>query len=141
MPDTDRIRYKLDELQRYLEELEADLPPKREIYIDKRTIRRSCERTFQLASEEILDICNMIISEKRLPIPKDNKDSINKLKESCIISRELSSKLQDMVGFRNLLVHSYGKVDDSVAYDYLKNETTDLYEFIKAIERSLRDKV
>lgn len=140
MADDDRIRDKLDKLQRYLEELEEDLPPKREEYMDKRTVRRACERTFQLASEELLDICNIIISEKRLPVPKDNKDSIEKLTEAHIIPGELSSKLQDMVGFRNLLVHSYGKVDDSMAYDYLKNETTDLYEFIDAVERFLLKK-
>jgi uncharacterized protein YutE (UPF0331/DUF86 family) len=76
MLDVDRIRDKLDELQRYLEELEEDLPQTREEYTDSRTIRRACERTFQLASEELLDICNIIISEKRLPVPKDNRDSI-----------------------------------------------------------------
>jgi uncharacterized protein YutE (UPF0331/DUF86 family) len=137
MLDVDRIRDKLDELQRYLEELEEDLPQTREEYTDSRTIRRACERTFQLASEELLDICNIIISEKRLPVPKDNRDSIRKLAEADIITEELSSKLQDVVGFRNLLVHRYAKVDDSRAYDYLRNETTDLYEFIEAVEKFL----
>jgi uncharacterized protein YutE (UPF0331/DUF86 family) len=42
-----------------------------------------------------------------------------------------------VVGFRNLLVHRYAKVDDSRAYDYLRNETTDLYEFIEAVEKFL----
>ena len=40
-----------------------------------------------------------------------------------------------MVGFRNLLVHRYGKVDDSRAYHYLKEEIDDLYEFAEAIEK------
>ncbi len=85
MLDTERIRGKLDELQRYLAEVEEDLPPTKEEYLDNRTIRRACERTFQLASEGLLDVCNIIISEKRLPIPKDNRDSILKLEEAGIV--------------------------------------------------------
>ncbi len=138
MLDIERIRDKLDELQRYLEELEEDLPPTKEEYRNNRTIRRACERTFQLASEDLLDVCNIIISEKLLPIPKDNKDSILKLEEAGIISRELSAKLQEMVGFRNLLVHRYVKVDDSRVYEYLRNEIADLYEFIEVIEEAIQ---
>jgi len=135
--DTERIRDKMDNLERYLEELEADLPQTMEGYLENRIIRRGCERTFQLASEELLDICNLIISEKRLPVPKDSRDSIRKLAEADIITGEMSSKLQDMVGFRNLLVHKYGKIDDSKAYDYLGNEMADLYEFLEIIEKFL----
>lgn len=84
MLDIERIRDKLDELQRYLEEVEEDLPQTKKGYLNNRTIRRACERTFQLASENLLDVCNIIISEKRLPVPKDNKDSILKLEEAGI---------------------------------------------------------
>lgn len=43
-----------------------------------------------------------------------------------------------MVGFRNLLVHRYGKVDDSKVYDYLRKEIADLYEFVEVIEEALQ---
>jgi uncharacterized protein YutE (UPF0331/DUF86 family) len=105
MLDIERIRDKLDELQRYLEEVEEDLPPTKEDYLNNRTLRRACERTFQLASEDLLDVCNIIISEKRLLVPKDNRDSIIRLEVAGIIPKGLSVKLQEMVGFRNLLVH------------------------------------
>lgn len=138
MLDVERIRDKLDELQRYLEEIEGDLPRTKEEYLNNRTTRRACERTFQLASEDLLDVCNIIISEKRLPVPKDNKDSIIKLERAGIISKGLSTKLQEMVGFRNLLVHRYGKVDDARVYDYLGKEITDMYKFIKVIEEAFQ---
>ncbi len=40
-----------------------------------------------------------------------------------------------MVSFRNLLVHKYGKVDDSRTYQYLKEDIDDLYEFAETIEK------
>lgn len=132
--DAERIRDKLDELASYFQELEEDIPESEEEYLRGRIIRRACERTFQLACEDILDICNLIISGKGWQIPKDNRDSVRRLAENRIISRELSVRVEDMISFRNLLVHRYGKVDDSRAYEYLRGEMNDIYEFIKAIE-------
>ncbi len=133
--DIERIKDKLSELQVYIMELGEDIPEEEEEYLELRVTRRACERTFQLACEDILDICNLIIAGKRLGLPKDNRDAIRKLADSKIIPKKLAARLEDMVGFRNLLVHKYGKVDDSRAYRYLKEEMDDLYEFVKVIEK------
>lgn len=133
--DTERIKDKLSELLIYISELKEDIPDEEDEYIEERRTRRACERTFQLACDNILDICNLIIAGKGLGLPKDNRDAILKLADNKIIPKKLSERLEDMVGFRNLLVHRYGKVDDSRAYHYLKEEIDDLYEFAEAIEK------
>jgi uncharacterized protein YutE (UPF0331/DUF86 family) len=48
---------------------------------------------------------------------------------------EMENYLRELVGFRNLLVHQYGRVDDSRAYSYLKIESKDFYEFIETIDK------
>jgi uncharacterized protein YutE (UPF0331/DUF86 family) len=133
--DTERIKDKLSELLVYIAELDEDIPGAEDEYIEERRTRRACERTFQLACDTILDICNLIIAGKGLGLPKDNRDAIRKLADNKIIPKKLSERLEDMIGFRNLLVHRYGKVDDSRAYHYLKEEIDDLYEFAEAIEK------
>lgn len=133
--DIERIKDKLSELQVYIAELDEDLPAEEDEYLEERLLRRACERTFQLACEDILDICNLIIAGKGLGLPKDNRDAIRKLTDNKIIHRKLSEKLEDMVGFRNLLVHRYGKVDDLRAYHFLKEEIDDIYEFAQTIEK------
>jgi uncharacterized protein YutE (UPF0331/DUF86 family) len=133
--DIERIKDKLSELQVYIAELNEDLPDAEDEYLEERLKRRACERTFQLACEDILDICNLIIAGKGLGLPKDNRDAIQKLVDNKIISKKLGDRLEDMVGFRNLLVHRYGKVDDSKAYHYLNEEINDLYEFAEIIEK------
>ncbi len=133
--DTERIKDKMSELLVYIAELDEDLPDAEDEYLEERRTRRACERTFQLACEDILDICNLIIADKGLGLPKDNRDAIRKLADNKIIPKKLSDRLEDMVGFRNLLVHRYGKVDDSRAYHYLKEEIDDLYEFAETIEK------
>ena len=132
--DIERIRDKLSELQSYLIELEEDIPDSMDEYLEQRITKRACERTFQLACEDVLDICNLIIAGRGFMLPKDNRDAIGKLTENKIIPEKLASRLQDMVSFRNLLVHRYGKVDDNRVYLHLKEETIDLYKFIEAID-------
>ena len=125
----------MDELEKYLRELEEYLPEEEEDYLNNSMRKRACERAFQLASENLLDICNLIISEKGFGIPTDSKDSIRKLVENGVIPGSLSARLEELVGFRNLLVHQYGHVDDSRAYSYLNDESKDFYEFIDIIDK------
>lgn len=133
--DTERIKDKLSELLVYIAELDEDIPDTEDEYLEERRTRRACERTFQLACEDVLDICNLIIAGKSLGLPKDNRDAVRKLADDKIIPKKLSDSLEDMVSFRNLLVHRYGKVDDSRAYQYLKEDIDDLYEFAETIEK------
>ncbi|MBU4373058.1 MAG: DUF86 domain-containing protein [Euryarchaeota archaeon] len=133
--DIERIKDKLSELQVYITELNDDIPDEEDEYLEDRVTRRACERTFQLACEDVLDICNLIIAGKGLGLPKDNRDAIRKLADNKIIPKKLEARLEDMVSFRNLLVHRYGNVDDSRAYHYLKEDIDDLYEFAEAINK------
>jgi uncharacterized protein YutE (UPF0331/DUF86 family) len=133
--DKDRLLEKIDELEKYLRELEEFLPDEEDDYLKNNLRKRACERAFQLASEDLLDICNLIISEEGFGIPTDSKDSIRKLSENGVIPEPLSSRLEELIGFRNLLVHQYGRIDDSKAYSFLNLESKDFYEFIETIDR------
>jgi len=93
-----------------------------------------------LACENLLDICNMIISDEGLGMPRDNRDSIRKLASHNMISESLALRLGELIGFRNLIVHQYGKVDDSRAHKQLYSESGDFYEFLEAIERFIYSK-
>jgi uncharacterized protein YutE (UPF0331/DUF86 family) len=133
--DQERIIDKMDDLEQCLRELEEYLPAAVDEYLGSGMRRRACERAFQLASENLLDICNMIISDEGLGIPIDSKDSIRKLNQYDVIPESLASRLEELTGFRNLLVHHYGRVDDSIAYRCLRNESGDFYEFLEEIEK------
>ena len=133
--DKDRIFEKMDELEKYLRELDEYLPEEEEEYLTNGMRKRACERAFQLAGENLLDICNLIISEKGFGIPADSKDCIRKIAENGVIPGSLSDRLEELVGFRNLLVHQYGRIDDSRAYSYLSAESKDIYEFIETIDK------
>lgn len=136
--DAKRIREKIDELELYLNELETLLPAHEDDYMNLIT-KRACEKTFELACETLIDVCNIFISEKGYGKPTDNKDSVDKLVDNSIISEDLGDRLKDMIGFRNLLAHRYLKVDDHLAFEQLTNKTQDFFEFIGAIDKFIEE--
>ncbi len=137
--DTRRIQEKINELESYLRELSTLLPQHEHDYRDLRT-KRACERTFELACETLIDVCNLIISQEGYGKPTDSKDSVNRLVRNAVISEDLGNRLRDMIGFRNLLVHRYYTVDDQQTLNYLKNEMNDFLEFIGAVHTFIKEK-
>jgi uncharacterized protein YutE (UPF0331/DUF86 family) len=137
--DMKRISEKEDELESYLTELGTLLPEHEDGYTELRT-KRACEKTFELARETLIDICNLIISREGNGKPIDSRDSVSKLHENSIISKDLGDRLKDMLGVRNLLVHRYGRIDDHLAFKQLTNEINDFFEFIEAIDKFVKEK-
>lgn len=57
------------------------------------------------------------------------------LRREGIISEQLSKNLEDMAGFRNLLVHRYGDIDIEELRDILENDMDDVREFIDQLNK------
>jgi len=51
----------------------------------------------------------------------------------------MKGKVRLMKGFRNIVVHKYGRIDDKLAFDILKSSMGDFQEFIEYINRFLAD--
>ena len=99
-------------------------------------LQRFTERTLHIAIEACLDIANHIISDARLREPEDNRDVFKVLGENKIISARLQKRLEDMASFRNLIVHSYAKIDNEIVFGILKKRLRDIEEFMKVVSKS-----
>ena len=105
-------------------EKESDLPFEKDY--DKQDIiilnlQRACEQT--------LDIANHMIRIKKLGWPRDTADSFRLLGKAGIINTELEKKLIGMVGFRNIVIHEYQKIDYHLVEDVIKKHADDLITF------------
>jgi uncharacterized protein YutE (UPF0331/DUF86 family) len=54
-----------------------------------------------------------------------------------ILDKEMAEKLKDMKGFRNILIHRYGDVEDRRVYHHLTTCIGDFEDFEKAIKSFL----
>lgn len=131
-----RIKDKINEIQIFLEELDSVLPEDLETYLRDFKIKAVCERYFEKIIEGIVDLSFLIIKEKNLKIPEDDKNVFDVLGKEKIISKNLSEKLKDAKGMRNIIAHEYGKINDELIFEAVKEELIkDSEEFLSEITR------
>ncbi|MBN1167265.1 MAG: DUF86 domain-containing protein [Methanospirillaceae archaeon] len=88
---------------------------------------------------EYFDICPIINRDLRPGVPRSDDDMIQHRIDAGIIEGSIREKLPAMKGFRTILVHQYGKMNDSIAYAILKNELFDIISFCEQIDRYIRE--
>ncbi|MBI3442011.1 MAG: DUF86 domain-containing protein [Proteobacteria bacterium] len=139
MLDRERILAKFDELEGYQKELAAIAPKSFEEFrqIQK---KRACERLLQISVEAAIDVCHLFVAGLRLGLPAEEDDIFEKLEHAGIISSSLKDTLKEMKGFRNILVHEYGEVDDQIVYEAVTTRLRDFDAFrrevLKALEKA-----
>ena len=140
MLDRERILAKVDELSGYLGELQQVIPKSFAEYRAKLAERRACERILQLSIECMTDICGLFVSGLRLGLPAQEDDLFEKLGRAKVLSPNLAEMLKTMKGFRNILVHEYGGIDDVIVYKVATTRVGDLEAFKVAILRAVEEK-
>jgi len=94
---------------------------------------QAAKHSLQESIEACLDIGSHIIAEKGFRRPEDYKEIFRVLEEEGIIDNVLSTKLQEMAQFRNLLVHRYGQIDIKRVYIIMSDDLKDIQKFAKNI--------
>jgi len=135
--DRVRILTKLDKMMKYVEELQSMLPDQEE-YQQDLIKRRACEKTIEVAIESLIDVSAMIVSAQQYGLPENEENIFDMLIEKKVLSSKFGEKLKDMKGFRNILIHRYGHVDDEMVYHNLSSCMNDFYEFENYIKLYLQ---
>ena len=94
---------------------------------------------FVVAIEAVIDICNRIISKRKLGFPQDYSDVIKLMSQQGVLEEDLVGRLLEMVKFRNMLVHLYWKIENDRLYKYLKENLGDFEAFKEAIRKYLKE--
>lgn len=85
------------------------------------------------ACEAAVDLANMLIRKKRIGIPSDMKESFALLERSQVLAPDLSKRLQNMVGFRNLAVHQYQELNLDIVESIIRKDLDDLLKFAETV--------
>lgn len=134
----DRIKDKIEDIEKYLSELYSFFPKNFEEYKENVEIRAASERYFEKIIEAVTDIVFLVIRKKELGIPEDDESAFDFLSNNRIIRKELSSRLKDAKRMRNFIIHQYHKVEDIQVYTSISEELkNDVEEFIKSVRKVL----
>ena len=93
---------------------------------------RGVKYTFVTAIEACVDVAQHICATEGWGPPADNGDAVRLLGDHGVLTPELAVSMRKAVGFRNVLVHDYIEVDDSIVVDRLKS-LGDLEAFVRQV--------
>ena len=108
--------------------LPGDIPFERD-YLRQDAIAVNMQR----ACEQCIDLANHTIKTRKLGLPKESRESFRLLAQSDIIPHDLATNLENMVGFRNILVHQYQDLDIQLMVDVIENHLDDLIDYTNFI--------
>ena len=91
----------------------------------------------QMAVQNCIDIAAHIISENGLGVPGSTTEMFYLLEKHGYLNHDLTRRMVKAIGFRNLIVHEYGKIELEQVYEIAQNDINDLNEYLKAIIKKL----
>jgi uncharacterized protein YutE (UPF0331/DUF86 family) len=129
----DLIQERFQDIQQSLVRLEKISALPREAFLaDQDVLDLACYRLL-VAIEAALQICFHVSAKRCHRVPDQYAECFAILGEAGVLTPELSRNLQRMARFRNMLVHTYWKVDYGQVYATLQSGLEDLKAFIRAI--------
>lgn len=138
--DKTRINGKFTVLEKNLKELEELRKLNYKELVQDYVRLEGCVYMLQTSIQALLDISLHIIAKLGLRSPKSSKDVIKILEENDLISKDEVRTYEEMVGFRNKVVHNYAEIDAKEVYRILQEDLEDIKDFIKSINRIIHSK-
>jgi uncharacterized protein YutE (UPF0331/DUF86 family) len=129
----DLIRARCVEIDTSLSRLEEIGRLSRETFLSNQdTLDVACYRLL-IAIEAALALCFHVSAKRLHYVPEEYAGCFATLEQAGLIPTDLSSRLQQMARFRNLLVHVYWKIDYGQVYDVITTRLEDLRTFRTAM--------
>lgn len=80
-------------------------------------LQRACEQAIDAACREV--------SRRGLGVPTDSGDAFAILEREAILSPQVADRMRRMVGFRNVAVHEYRRLDPAVVRTVVAHRLSD----------------
>lgn len=137
MTEISTIENKIASAKKYLKILDRYKKYSKKEIEENIDLRGTVERHLYLAVQSAIDLGEAVISLKEFRKPSSMSEIFSVLNEEGVINKDLSEELSKMVGFRNIIVHDYEKINYDILYDILKNKLKDIEEFLLEIKKNL----
>ena len=127
------VERKLRKIEEFLRELNSAKVEGFNEFKENIVVKRFIERNLELSIEQMVDICKHFVSALDLKEPETYAECFDILNKQNIVSAEKADKFKSMVRFRNILIHAYDGVDDSITYEIYTKRLKDFATFIDTI--------
>lgn len=133
MVDKDLIIAKASSVKRHLNRIKEKRDTDLETFLKDLDRQESILFNLQMAIQNCIDIAAHIISEEGVGVPGSTNEMFYLLEDNGYISVDITEKMVKAVGFRNFIVHEYGKVELKQVFEVAKKEIEDLEKYLLSI--------
>ncbi|NLW92068.1 MAG: DUF86 domain-containing protein [Syntrophomonadaceae bacterium] len=91
-------------------------------------IQRACEAAIALAMH--------MVAESGWGVPNSSREAFDLLVEHDALEPALANRLKAMVGFRNIAIHDYQKMNMDIIQEIITRHLVDLTDFIESVLHS-----
>jgi uncharacterized protein YutE (UPF0331/DUF86 family) len=135
--DRDLILRRIADIEQYLQQLAGYRQIDLESYQSDWKTQRIVERTLHLMIEGCMDLADHIVADRRLRVPETGAAAFQTLADAGVVSPDLGNALARTVGFRNILVHEYARLDPVIVLRVLRTDVDDIERFRDAVLRAI----
>ena len=128
------IEAKLRILEEKLAEIESWNISSYDALQESSLLQNALERALQVSIEVMIDISERTLAMNHISPLRSAAGNMKKLQELGILSSR--PEYEDMVKFRNFIVHRYERIDLEILYNILKNKLPLFRHFIEEIRGS-----
>ena len=136
--DKDRIFQKLKEIEESIALIREGTPSSALAFKRLGLSKDGIYKRLEFCIQNIIDIFSMIYSSLNLGVPSSLDDIFEGLRVHKVFSKEIIGLVLEMKGLRNILIHRYGKIDDSSVYVLITGGLDDLEKVACSIEKFVR---
>lgn len=135
--DRDIILAKAGSVERHLNRIKEKCNTDLQTFLKDIDSQESILFNLQMDIQNCIDIAAHIISEEGLGVPGSANEMFYLLEENRFLDGDITGKMIKAVGFRNLIVHEYGKIELDQVFEVAKKDIYDFAEYIKSIIQKL----
>jgi uncharacterized protein YutE (UPF0331/DUF86 family) len=88
-------------------------------------LQRACELAIDAACREV--------SRRGLGVPADSGDAFTILERDAVLSTTVAERMRRMVGFRNIAVHEYRKLDPAIVRTIVEHRLGDFEDLCREL--------
>jgi len=133
MVDRDLIVSKADAVKKHVDRAMEKCKVDAVTFLNDRDCQDVVLFNIQMAVQNCIDIAAHIISDEGYGVPGSNNEMFYLLEENGYVETPVVEKMIAAVGFRNLVVHEYGKLDLEEVYKISRKDIRDLLIYVAAV--------
>ena len=129
----DVILNKASSIERCLHRIEEEYAGNDQSLVENQTKQDAIILNLQRACETAIDLAMYVVSQRKLGVPQDSREAFTLLHNAHILPVDLATRMQRMVGFRNVAVHEYARLNLDVVRTIITKQLDDFRTFSSTI--------